>query len=94
MLLKRFNNYENAEGLVPELTRELTDEGPEIISPKDLPDLSPKLVFMSEEDMNIVTLYDGRNFVCKTCGIWFLKEKNCMKTIAARMGKHLKRCQS
>ena len=75
MLLKRFNNYENAEGLVPELTRELTDEEPEIISAKDLPDLPPKLVFVNEEDMNTVTLYDARNFVCKTCGMVFQREK-------------------
>ena len=40
LLLKKFNNYENAEVLVPELTGELTDEESEVISAEDLPDLA------------------------------------------------------
>ena len=75
LLLKRFNNYENAEVLVPELIGELTDEESKIISAKDLPDLPPKLVFVDEEDINTVTLLYARNFVCKTCGMVFKREK-------------------
>ena len=47
----------------------------QIISTKDLPDLPPKLVFVDEEDINTVTLYDARNFVCKTCEMVFKREK-------------------
>ena len=75
LLLKRFNNYENTEVLVPELTGELTDEESEIISAEDLPNLPPKLVFKDDEDINTVTLHDVRNFVCKTCGLVFKREK-------------------
>ena len=93
LLLKRFNNYENAEVLVPELTGES-----EIISAKDLPDLPPKLVFVDEEDINTVTLHDARNFVCKTRGMFFKREKwyenhssSCGKTAKKmpKLKKHL-----
>ena len=67
--LKKFNNYENTEVLVPELTRELTDEESEIISTEDLPDLTPKLVFVDEEDIKAIALHDAKNFACKTCGM-------------------------
>ena len=74
-LLKKLNNYENTEVLVPELTGELTDEDSEIISAEDLPDLPPKLVFVDEEDIKAIALHDARNFVCKTCGMVFKREK-------------------
>ena len=45
LLLKKLNNYENAEVLVPTLTEELTDKELEIISAKDLPDLPSKTSF-------------------------------------------------
>ena len=74
-LLKKINNYENTEVLVPELTGELTDEESEIISAEDLPDLPPKLVFVDEEDIKAIALHDPRNFVCKTCIMVFRREK-------------------
>ena len=98
LLLKKFNNYENTEVLVPELTGELTDEESEIISAEDLPDLPPKLVFVDEEDINTVTLHDARNFVCKTRGMFFKREKwyenhssSCGKTAKKmpKLKKHL-----
>ena len=69
--LKKFNNYENAEVLVPELT----DEESKIISAKDLLDLPPKLVFVDKENINTTTLHDAWNFVCRTCGMDFKREK-------------------
>ena len=59
LLLKKFNNYENAEVLVPELTGQLTDEE----------------AFVDEEDIKTIALHDARNFVCKTCGMAFEREK-------------------
>ena len=75
LLLKKINNYENAEVLVPELTGELTDEESEIISAEDLPDIPPKLVFVDEEDIKTIALHDARNPVYKACGMVFKREK-------------------
>ena len=72
---RNLSRPENAEVLVPELTGELTDEESEIILAKDLPDPPPKPVFVDEEGINTVTLHDDRNFVCKTCGMVFKREK-------------------
>ena len=86
LLLKKFNIYENAEVLVPELTGELTDKESDIISAEDLPDLPPILVFMDEEDIKTIVLHDARNFVCKTCGMVFKAEK-CHENHSSSCGK-------
>ena len=75
LLLKKFNNYENTEVLVPELTGELTDEESEIISAEDLPDLLPKLVFVDEKTLRLYHYMMRGSLFEKTCGIVFKREK-------------------
>ena len=77
LLLKKVNyqkNHENAEVLVPELTGELTDENQKSFQQK-LTRSTFKTSFMDEEDTKNIALHDARNFVCKTCGMIFKREK-------------------
>ena len=71
--LKKFNNYENAEVLVPELT----DEESKIISAKDLLDLPPMLILWTRKTLTLQH-YMMHGILSVGHAEWILKEKNDM----------------